>query len=141
MLDFVSFAMDKFKKILKRLFWGIIIVAILVFSFLYWGSYETGTMAGKILRISEKGMLFKTVEGKINLETFGALKGVSPIAESFDFSIEKDKQALIKELQEAALSGERVNLHFVKRYMAFPWRGDTKYFATSVERSQNKINE
>ena len=47
----------------------------------------------------------------------------------------------VKELQEAALSGERVNLHFVKRYMAFPWRGDTKYFATSVERSPSKSNE
>ncbi len=133
--------MEKFKKILKRLLWLVIILGILTFSYLYWGSYETGTMAGKILRISEKGILFKTVEGKINLETFGALKGVSPIAESFDFSIEKDQQALIKELQEAALSGERVNLHFVKRYMAFPWRGDTKYFATSVERSPSKSNE
>ena len=46
-------------------------------------------MAGKVLRISEKGVAFKTYEGKINLETFGALKGASPIAESFDFSVEK----------------------------------------------------
>jgi len=97
-------------------------------------------MAGKILRVSEKGMLFKTTEGKINLETFGALKGASPIAESFDFSIESDQEELINQLKEAALSGERVNLHFVKRYMTFPWRGDTKYFATSVERS-HKSNE
>lgn len=132
--------MEKFKKILKRLLWFIVIVGIIVFSYLYWGSYEKGTMAGKILRVSEKGMIFKTMEGKINLETFGALKGVSPIAESFDFSIESDQQELINELQEAALSGERVNLHFVKRYMKFPWRGDTKYFATSLERS-GKPNE
>lgn len=113
----------------------VVIIGIIVFSYLYWGTYEKGSMAGKILRISEKGVVFKTVEGKINLETFGALKGVSPIAESFDFSIEKDQQELITQLQEAALTGERVNLHFVKRYMAFPWRGDTKYFATRVERS------
>jgi hypothetical protein len=127
--------MEKFKKILKRGLWMIVIIGIIAFSYLYWGSYERGSMAGKILRISEKGMVFKTMEGKINLETFGALKGVSPIAESFDFSIEKDQEELITQLQEASLTGERVNLHFVKRYMAFPWRGDTKYFATSVERS------
>jgi len=113
---------------------SLIAIAIIVFSFLYWGTYEDGVMAGKILRISQKGMAFKTYEGKINLETFGALRGASPIAESFDFSVDKNDKALIKELEQVALSGERVNMYFVKRYVAFPWRGDTKYFATRVER-------
>jgi hypothetical protein len=94
-------------------------------------------MAGKVLRVSEKGMLFKTYEGKINLETFGALKGTSPIAESFDFSVYKSEEELIQELQRVSLSGERVNLYFVKHYITFPWRGDTKYFVTRVERLSN----
>jgi hypothetical protein len=91
-------------------------------------------MAGKILRISEKGIVFKTWEGKINLETFGALRGASPIAESFDFSVEKSNKALYHDLEQVALTGERVNLHFIKRPLTFPWRGDTRYFATRVER-------
>jgi hypothetical protein len=91
-------------------------------------------MAGKVLRVSEKGMMFKTYEGKINLETFGALRGASPIAESFDFSVERSEETLVEDLQKVALSGERVNLYFVKRYAKFPWRGDTRYFATRVER-------
>lgn len=124
------------KKIVKIILATLFIGAAIVFSYLYWATYEDGVMAGKILRISEKGVVFKTYEGKINLETFGALKGTSPIAESFDFSVEKDEQELIKELQEVALSGERVNLYFIKRYTVFPWRGDTKYFATRVERLQ-----
>lgn len=90
-------------------------------------------MAGKVLRITEKGVAFKTYEGKLNLETFGALKGTSPIAESFDFSVESEQQDVLKKLEEVALSGERVNLYFIKRYVAFPWRGDTKYFVTKVE--------
>ena len=122
------------KKIVKRLIIAVIIIGLLVLAFLYWGTYEDGVMAGKILRISEKGYVFKTYEGKINLETFGSLKGVSPIAESFDFSVESDQDALIKQLHEVALSGERVNLYYIKRYWSFPWRGDTKYFATRVER-------
>ena len=113
-----------------------LIVVVGGFCFLYWGTYEDGVMAGKVLRISEKESMFKTFEGKINLETFGALKGTSPIAESFDFSVEKSEQDLIKELETVALSGERVNLYFVKRYVTFPWRGDTKYFATRIERLQ-----
>jgi hypothetical protein len=122
------------KKIMKIFLFSTLIIGIAVFSFMYWATYEDGVMAGKVLRISEKGVAFKTYEGKINLETFGALKGASPIAESFDFSVEKSEQGLIKELEQVALSGERVNLYFVKRYFAFPWRGDTKYFATRVER-------
>jgi hypothetical protein len=111
------------------------ILAGLVFSFLYFGVYESGVMAGKVLRITEKGVVFKTFEGKLNLETFGALKGASPIAESFDFSVEKSNTEVIDALQKVALSGERVNLHFKKRYIRVPWRGETKYFATEVERA------
>jgi hypothetical protein len=107
---------------------------IAVYAFMYWAVYERGVMAGKVLRVSEKGMIFKTFEGKLNLETFGALKGASPIAESFDFSVEKREDEVIKQLQEVALSGERVNLYFIKRYAAFFWRGDTRYFVTKVER-------
>jgi len=122
------------KKIMKIFLFSVLIIGAAVFSFMYWATYESGVMAGKVLRISEKGVAFKTYEGKINLETFGALKGTSPIAESFDFSVERSEKELIKELEQVALSGERVNLYFVKRYVAFPWRGDTKYFATRVER-------
>jgi len=119
---------------MKIFLFSVLIIGLAVFSFMYWATYEDGVMAGKVLRISQKGVAFKTYEGKINLETFGALKGTSPIAESFDFSVEKSEQDLIKELEQVALSGERVNLYFIKRYVAFPWRGDTKYFATRVER-------
>lgn len=126
------------RKVVKIVIISVLVVGAAVFSFYYWGVYEDGVMAGKVLRISKKGMLFKTYEGKINLETFGALKGTSPIAESFDFSVEKSDTELIKKLQEVSLSGERVNLYFVKRYAVFPWRGDTKYFAVRVERLGQK---
>jgi hypothetical protein len=122
------------RKAFRILLVTVLVVGIAVFCFLYWATYESGVMAGKVLRVSEKGMMFKTYEGKINLETFGALRGASPIAESFDFSVERSEEILVEDLQKVALSGERVNLYFVKRYAKFPWRGDTRYFATRVER-------
>ncbi len=131
---------NKTMKIIRRILILAFLLGIAVFSILYFISYEDGFMAGKILRVSQKGVIFKTYEGKINLETFGAMKGVSPIAESFDFSVEKGNPAFIKELEQVALSGERVNLFFVKYYFAFPWRGDTKYFATKIERIEGKQN-
>jgi hypothetical protein len=122
------------KKIIQRIIILMMVVGVLVLAFLYWGVYERGVMAGKVLRISQKGVLFKTYEGKLNLDTFGALKGTSPIAESFDFSVDGSNQALVKELEQVALSGERVNLEYVKRYATFAWRGDTKYFVEKIER-------
>ncbi len=122
------------KKIVRRIIIFGLIVGVAAFAFLYWGVYESGIMAGKVLRVTQKGVVFKTYEGKLNLETFGALKGASPIAESFDFSVESNQKEVLKELEQVALSGERVNLHFIKRYTTFPWRGDTKYFIERVER-------
>lgn len=121
-------------KFIKRFLFIAFFIFLLVMSFFYWGTYESGVMAGKVIRISEKGLIFKTHEGKISLESGGALKGVSPLAETFDFSVESSEEETIKQLSEVALSGERVNLHFKKRYMRFPWRGDTKYFIVKVER-------
>lgn len=121
-------------KFVKRvLLLGLLLLAGLL-AFWQWGVYEEGVKAGKVLSVSEKGFIFKTHEGKLNLETFGALKGASPIAESFDFSVEKGNEEVIKDLQEVALSGERVNLYFIKRYVRFPWRGDTNVFVEKVER-------
>jgi hypothetical protein len=121
-------------KFLRRLLiWGTVLLLV-AGAFLYFGTYESGVMAGRVLRISEKGLIFKTYEGKLSLESFGALKGVSPVAETFDFSVESGEEEVIKQLGEVSLSGERVNLHFRKRFMSFPWRGETKYFIERVER-------
>jgi len=122
------------KKVVRFIVITLVIVATITFAFLYFAVYDEGYITGRIIRVSKKGVVFKTYEGKINMETFGALKGASPIAESFDFSVESGDDTLLQQLQDAALKGEHVNLHFKKRYIAFPWRGDTKVFATRVER-------
>lgn len=129
---------DRLLKTIKRFFKRLLIVGILVLigvvAFGTFGVYDEGVRAGMVLRLSKKGVIFKTYEGQLNLQTFGALKGTSPIAESFDFSVQSDQTEVIKQLEQAALSGERVNLHYIKRYWVLPWRGDTKYFVTQVER-------
>ena len=112
----------------------LLILSAGIFTLLYFGIYDEGVRAGNVVRISKKGIVFKTYEGQLNLQSFGALKGASTFAETFDFSVENGKPDIIRELEAVALSGERVNLHYVKRYSKFPWRGETKYFIVSVER-------
>jgi len=123
-------------KIVRRILLAIVVIAIAAVAFLYWGTYEEGVMAGKIIRISQKGVIFKTYEAKLSLESFGALRGTSPIAETFDFTVERGNVEIVKELEQVALTGERVNIHFKKRYIRVPWRGNTRYFATKVERME-----
>lgn len=121
-------------KVVKRFLLIALALGIATLAFLYWGVYERGVWAGKVLSVSEKGVIFKTHEGKISVESFGSLKGTSPFAETRDFSVEGSEDQVVLDLTEVALKGERVNLHFVKRYIKFPWRGDTPYFVEKVER-------
>jgi hypothetical protein len=124
----------KKKHFFRNLFIIFLILLAGITALLYFGIYDQGVRAGNVVRISKKGIMFKTYEGQLDLQSFGALKGVSPFAETFDFSVEKSKPEVIRELEAVALSGERVNLHYIKRYSKFPWRGETKYFITGVER-------
>jgi len=123
-------------KFLKRTLLVVVVVGIAVFAFLYWYVYDEGVKAGYVLSVSEKGMIFKTYEGKLNIASFGALKNVDPIAQTFDFSVKKSNSEVVRELEVVALSGERVNLHYVKYIVKFPWRGDTNVFIETVEREK-----
>lgn len=112
-----------------------------IVSFLYWGVYDEGVRAGVVLRISKKGVFWKTYEGQLTLESFGALKNVSPFAETFDFSVERQHDSIVKQLEQVSLSGQRVNLRYIKRYVAFPWRGKTKYYIIGVEKGPSSLHK
>lgn len=118
---------------LKKTVLIIILLILGIFLFLYNGTYSEGTRAGIIMKLSKKGIIFKTWEGQMNLQTFGAVKDPKNIiSETFTFSIEKGNKELINKLENAALSGNRVNLKYEERYVNFFWLGDTKVFAVDV---------
>ncbi len=124
---------------------GVIVLLILVAvaSFLYFGNYSTGIRAGVVVKLSERGFLFKTYEGQMNIGTFGAFKNEdNQLSTVFEFSVPKDRKEVIQALQEVSLTGERVNLHYEEKYFHYIWLGDSKYLITKVERlPQGKSNE
>lgn len=127
---------QRFKRIVVRT--GLIILGLSVawVLFLYYASYSEGTRAGMVIKLSKRGVMFKTWEGQLNLQTFGAVTpNGNALNEVFNFSVENGEDSLYRVLEEASLTGERVNLHYVERYARLPWRGETKYFITAVERS------
>ena len=75
------------RRVVKVILVSVVILAIAFLCLSYWGVYDEGVRAGTVLRISKKGMIFKTYEGQLNVQTFGAIKGANPIMEAFDFSV------------------------------------------------------
>ncbi len=128
----------------KAIVWISIIVVLGLLggmTFLYYGVYSEGVRAGTVIKLSKKGVLFKTWEGQLNIRSFGAVRSENNLSEVFEFSIERDASEVIHDLEEVSLSGERVNLHYVERYRALPWRGSTRYFVTKVVRSDKPKTE
>lgn len=121
-------------KIIKRVLLAVILLTVFAVGYFYFGNYSEGVRAGYVVKLSKKGVLFKTHEGQLNLETFGASKSPNILNEVFEFSVDGSNDAILKDLNDALKDREHVSLHYVEKFITFPWRGDTKYFIIKVER-------
>lgn len=105
----------------------IIIVAIsllaLYFLAVYTLTFSEGFRAGELVKISHKGVIFKTWEGKLS-------QGISEELQ-FEFSVEDHQKQVIEDLKN--YQGKKVKLTYKERFGTFPWLGDTKYYVTKVE--------
>ena len=113
------------KSILIKIGIGLLILIIAVFLFFYYANYSSGTRAGIVMKISKKGVLFKTNEGMLDVGT---------INDPWDFSVASNKREILQALNEVQKTGERVQLHYQEKYVHLFWRGDTKYFVVRVEK-------
>ena len=125
-------------KIVRTILILLLLAGAGVLAYYYWGTYSEGVRSGVVVKISRKGVLFKTWEGQLNLMTFGAVRSQNMISESFDFSVAGNNDDVVRELESASLSGERVSLFYEERFATFPWRGDTRYFVIRVEKKKDK---
>jgi hypothetical protein len=121
-------------KIAKIIFFAVVILVLAIGSYFVFGNYSQGTRAGTIVKMSHRGVLFKTYEGQLNLGGFSGETG-SPASSLWDFSVDASKDEIIKQLEDASLNGKRVKLYYNEKFYNFSWRGDTKYFIYKVETS------
>ncbi len=118
--------MKKAKSILLKVVLVIVAFALIFAGFRYFANYSNGTRSGVVMKISKKGVAFKTLEGQLDVGT---------INDPWHFSVmESEDSELAQTLKEVERTGERVQLQYVEKYIQVPWRGDTKYFVTSVKR-------
>ena len=115
------------KKVLASILLVIVAILAIIYAFIYFVPYSKGVRSGELIKISRKGVVFKTWEGEIS-------QGISG-AQIFSFSVLTRDAELIESLEE--YQGQYVKLTYVERYATFVWLGDTNYFITAVEREES----
>lgn len=107
----------------------VLVVAWFIYYFICGMTYSKGTRSGILTKVSEKGYLFKTYEGEINVGGFSQDGGTIMPASIFMFSV-RDKK--VYDQLEAA-QGHKVVVHYRQVMKNFFWQGDTDYFIYQVE--------
>ena len=114
----------------------LIILAALTVGFIAWlgfiyvAVYSEGVRAGELIKVSRKGVIFKTFEGEMSQGIAGA--------QIFSFSVLDSDPEVIEQLKE--LQGQYVKVNYRERYKTFPWWGDSVYFVTKVEKEKSPFN-
>jgi len=111
------------KKFLTYAGVSILIVSVVYILFIYFVTFSEGYRAGELIKISKRGLLFKTWEGRLS-------QGVSE-EQQFNFSVQKSDKEVLDQLKE--FQGKKVRVTYIERFGTFFWLGDTKYYVKKVE--------
>lgn len=135
----INTSIDKGKKavsrLVRRLLIALSLLAVLagVLYYIYASmTYSDGSRTGQLIKISEKGYVFKTYEGQLSLGGISVEGNETNIGSIWEFSVSND--GIYRRMQE--LQGKKVKLQYEEKYEIIPWRGDTKYLITNVEESR-----
>ncbi|RTY91589.1 6-phosphogluconate dehydrogenase [Flavobacterium bomense] len=113
--------MKKFILILSVL---LVVTVAGYFTFIYYATYSEGVRSGELIKVSRKGVVFKTWEGEIS-------QGISG-AQIFSFSVMDSAEKVITDLKK--FEGQYVQVTYMERYRTYPWWGDSHYFITNVKK-------
>ena len=113
--------------------WITAIAALLLVTGIVWYRYYfvfgEGVKSGVLNYAVKKGNVFKTYEGKLIQQGFGAnSKTGSLTSYEFEFSIEDE--AIFKQLE--VNNGKTLDLHYKEYHGVLPWRGNTQYIVDKV---------
>lgn len=115
------------KRFLTYSIVSVLIIFLIYILFIYFVTFSEGYRAGELIKISKRGLVFKTWEGRLS-------QGVSE-EQQFNFSVQKKDKEVLKKLKE--FQGKRVKLTYIERFGTFYWLGDTKYYVKEVEVLKN----
>ena len=108
----------------KFLYWlvGIIVIFLTIYiliKVIY--TYSEGNRAGRLIKFSSRGDIFKTYEGELNLGGINTTTGGIMINNMWEFSVVN--KAVADSLSR--LEGRDVTLRYKEKISTLPGRGDT----------------
>jgi len=130
--DTVDTGVKKTKSFFKWLLISVLIAAVVgtILFFLYANyTYSKGSRTGQLVKVSEKGYVFKTFEGQLNMGGISGNISDGTLGTVWEFSLRN--KDLYKELE--SLEGKKVFLRYREINKAMPWQGDTNYIVYEVE--------
>ena len=89
-----------------------------------------GDRVGQIVKLSHKGLGWRTWEGTLGVTQSGAY------VEAWDFSVDSQsprETELVSQIRQAYSTGSLVKVHYTQRFLPLYWRGKTSYFAEEIE--------
>ena len=105
----------------------IVIVGFLLYLWVCSFTYSEGTRSGYLVKLSKKGVVFKTYEGQLNLGGVQIVEGLE--GNMWEFSIIEDELAPNFE----TLEGQKVKIFYKQRFKSMPWLAKTNYIAYKIE--------
>jgi len=118
------------KKFFLAFLGVILVLAILFIMANLTFTYSEGSRAGRLIKFSNKGYVFKTYEGELNLGgVTNATNGNIMMNYMWDFSV--TDQTVADSLSK--LEGKDIRVHYKEKLTRLPWRGDTKYIVDQVQ--------
>lgn len=127
--------MKKIKKYLIRILVVLLLLAVAAGAFFTLVPYSDGMRAGQVIKLTKKGVIFKTYEGELNLLLMPSTNTQGTLTPNvWNFSVLNKEIA--NKVMQASATGERLELYYKERYFKFPWQGDTKYFVYAVKSAQ-----
>ncbi len=124
---------------IKKSKWGkrllffclILISSFFIYLFICGRTYSDGFRTGVAIKVSQKGIIFKTYEGELNLGGINQGDGTIMNKNIWIFSISKNDTATYNTI--ARNQGKQIRLHYKEVIKNFFWQGETPYFVDKVE--------
>ncbi len=117
-----------FKKIMRYLFFIVIIVAGIMLWWNYFYVFGEGVKSGELNYVVKKGNIFKTYEGKLIQSGIRSKSPGSIQSYEFEFSVVNDSIANLL-MQN---SGNYFDLHYKEYKGTLPWRGFSPFVVDKI---------
>lgn len=121
---------SKWKKRILIFFVSLIVIFVL-YVLICGISYSTGARTGVVIKVSQKGYVFKTYEGELNLGGLSEGDGTIMPTRIWQFSIEKGDTATYNFITNT--QGKHVRLHYKEVLKNFFWQSETPYIVEKAE--------